>query len=208
MISSTVTLLLIGITVVVSYSAFNNNELLNKCMFYPVAIKQRNEWWRFFTHGFVHADLTHLLFNMLTLYFFGPIVETIFGGLFGNPFIYPLFYILALFSSSVPSFEKYKANSSYMALGASGAVSAVLFATILFDPWQTLRLYFAIPIPAIVFGVLYIWYSSYMSKHGRDNIGHDAHLWGAVFGLIFPLALRPSLFFNFLELMKHPRFLS
>lgn len=204
--TSTITFVIIGITVLISFSAFNNTDLTNKAIFYPLVVKERKEWWRFFTHGFIHADIGHLVFNMLTLYFFGPIVETVFEGLFGNIFVYPLFYMLALFCASIPSYEKNKGNSYYRSLGASGAVSAVLFATIIFDPWQELRIYFAIPIPAILFGVGYIWYSSYMSKRGQDHIGHDAHMWGGIFGLVFPIVLKPSLISHFIEQLQHPRF--
>ncbi len=201
-----ITYLIIGITVITSFSAFSNVELLKRLIFYPVLIKEKNEWWRFITQGAIHADIQHLIFNMLTLYFFGRQVETNFEYLFGNPYVYPIFYITALMFSSTPSYVKHKNNSYYRALGASGAIAAILFTTIIFDPWQTLLLNFFIPVPALLFAVGYIVYSSYMSKRGTDNIGHDAHLYGALYGIIFPVVLKPQLISYFIDQLKHPRF--
>jgi len=201
-----ITYLIIGITVITSFSAFSNVELLKRLIFYPVLIKEKNEWWRFITQGAIHADIQHLIFNMLTLYFFGRQVETNFEYLFGNPYVYPIFYITALMFSSTPSYVKNKNNSYYRALGASGAIAAILFTTIIFDPWQTLLLNFFIPVPALLFAVGYIVYSSYMSKRGTDNIGHDAHLYGALYGIIFPVVLKPQLISYFIDQLKHPRF--
>jgi membrane associated rhomboid family serine protease len=203
---STITFVIIGITCLVSYLAFSNTNLFNKLIFYPSNMKATNEWYRFVTHGFIHADFQHLAFNMFTMYFFGGIVENVFHGLFGNVLVYPLYYLLALFFSSIPSYQKNRSNSYYRSLGASGAVSAVLFSTILFDPWMTLRLYFAIPIPAILFAIGYVAYSMYMSRKGNDHIGHDAHLSGALFGLLFPILLKPSLINHFITQLTHPRF--
>ncbi|HMT34806.1 MAG TPA: rhomboid family intramembrane serine protease [Chitinophagaceae bacterium] len=201
-----VTYIIIGITAITSFSAFSNVDMLNRLIFYPVDIKNKNEWWRFITHGFIHADIQHLIFNMLTLYFFGRQIEITFEYLFGNPFVYPVFYLSALMFASAPSYGKHKDDNYYRSLGASGAIAAVLFATILFDPWQTLMLNFFIPIPALLFAVGYVVYSTYMSKKGGDNIGHDAHLWGAVYGLVFPIVFKPHLISYFLEQLKHPRF--
>lgn len=204
---SMITYILIGITVITSLAAFQNNKLLNDLLFYPAEMRHRNEWWRFITHGFVHADYQHLIFNMLTLYFFGGYVETMFHIIFGNIFVYPVFYLAALLFSSVPSYFKHKENYYYRALGASGAISSVLFTAIMFEPWQVLRINFIIPIYAIIFAVLYIIYSSYMSKKGEDNIGHDAHLWGAVFGLVCPIILKPGILTYFISQIIHPPFL-
>jgi membrane associated rhomboid family serine protease len=201
-----VTYIIIGITAITSFSAFSNVDMLNRLIFYPVDIKNKNEWWRFITHGFIHADIQHLIFNMLTLYFFGRQIEITFEYLFGNPFVYPVFYLSALMFASAPSYGKHKDDNYYRSLGASGAIAAVLFATILFDPWQTLMLNFFIPIPALLFAVGYVVYSTYMSKKGGDNIGHDAHLWGAAYGLVFPIVFKPHLISYFLEQLKHPRF--
>ncbi|HMN33670.1 MAG TPA: rhomboid family intramembrane serine protease [Chitinophagaceae bacterium] len=206
--SGIVTYILIAITGLVSFLSFSNVALLNKCIFYPYLMKDKSQWYRFISHGFIHGDMTHLLFNMLTLYFFGKNVEVIFFYLFGNIYIYPLFYLSALVFSSLPSYSKNKNNPHYSALGASGAVSAILFTTILFDPWQTILLKFIIPIPAILFAIGYVYYSHTMSKRGTDNIGHDAHLYGALFGIIFPVVFKPGLISIFIEQLSHPRFLN
>ncbi len=204
--NSTITYILIGVTALTSYAGFQNTDIIHKMIFYPKEMKDRNEWWRFITHGFIHADFQHLIFNMLTLFFFGPFVESTFGSIFDNNLVYPIFYLAAFIFSSVPSYFKHKDNYYYRALGASGAISAVLFTTILFNPWQILYVNFFIPLPAILFAIGYVAYSSYMGKKGNDNIGHEAHLWGAIFGLICPIVLKPGVFPYFLNQLMHPPF--
>ena len=191
--------LIIGITAIISFMAWSNGEIMFKSFFIPTNIKERKEYWRFFSHGFIHADQQHLIFNMLTLFFFGPYVESLFGLYFGNTFYFVLFYMAALIASSIPTYFKHKDNYRYRALGASGAVSAVLFLFVAFNPWHLLYIFFAIPVPGILFAAGYLWYSAKMSKQNSDNIGHDAHLWGAVFGFIFPFIVKPALFQFFLE---------
>jgi membrane associated rhomboid family serine protease len=185
--------------------SFNNAELKYKLIFYPFQMTDRSEWYRFVTSGLIHADITHLAFNMITLYFFGRNVEVYLGYL-GGPFPETKFWILYLGSmimGSMFSYYKNQNNPNYMALGASGAVSGILFSAILFDPWAELRIYFAIPIPAIVFGVLYVWYSARMSKQGTDNIGHDAHLYGGLAGLVLTILFNPiSVLSNFFERLQ------
>jgi membrane associated rhomboid family serine protease len=198
---SIITYLLIGITALVSFGAFQNVDLMNKCIFYPADIKSKREFWRFITHGFIHADMQHLLFNMITLFFFGRFVEKPFNEIFGNAFIYPLFYILALIASSLPSYKKHQDDYYYRSLGASGAVSAVLYAAIVFNPWMRINF-----IPGIVYAIGYLVYSNYMSRKQVDNIGHDAHMYGAIFGFIFPFVFKPDLIPYFLEQLKNPHF--
>ncbi|GAA4306883.1 rhomboid family intramembrane serine protease [Compostibacter hankyongensis] len=195
-----VTLLIIIVTCVVSIAAFRNQQLLERSLFWPYYVKRNNEWWRFITCGFIHADYMHLAFNMITLYFFGRIAET---------YIFPrlefvLFYVLALVASNLYSYFRHKDNFDYRALGASGAVSAVVFAFIILAPWEKIII-FVIGVPAILYGVFYLGYSAYMSRKGYDNIGHDAHLWGGVFGIVYTLALRPELGRLFLEQLLHFR---
>lgn len=204
--SSTITFIIIGLTAITSYGAFQNQDLMGRLLFWPYRMQRGQEAWRFLTHGLVHADFQHLLFNMLTLYFFGRNIEAMFEGLFGTVWAYPLFYVSALLASALPSYAKYRNQPGYRALGASGAVSAVLFATIVFDPWQTLLLNFFIPVPAILFAVGYVWYSHRMSQQAQDHIGHDAHLWGAVYGFLFPLLLKPAILPYFWKQLLHPHF--
>ena len=156
------------------------------------------------SHGFIHANWWHLGVNMLVLYFFGTYVEHILKELASEGFLkYPLLVYLILYLSAIVfassiSLIRFKDNHWYNSVGASGAVSAITFFFIFFEPWQTLRLYMAIPIPAIIFAVLYLVYSQYMSRRGGDNINHDAHLLGAIFGFIFPLFIDLSLFKYFI----------
>jgi membrane associated rhomboid family serine protease len=194
------TLIIILITIAISLLAFNQSKIMNRLIFWPPAI-QRGEYDRFFAHGFIHADGMHLLFNMITLFFFGRHVEN-----FYRPFLfemgYILFYLGAIIVAIIPSYLKHKNDSRWASLGASGAVSAVLFTFILFEPWHIILVYF-IPVPAIIFGVLYVGYSIWSSRNRRDNINHSAHLWGAAYGIIISLAIQPSLFGNFLYKLTH-----
>ncbi len=202
-----ITLIIIVVTVLTSIAGFQQPDVLEKSLFIPSDIQHRQSYWRFITHGFIHADWQHLIFNMLTLYFFGRTAESAFLYLYGNEWVYPLFYLVALVMSSLPSYSKHKNNPYYRALGASGAVASVLFFTILLDPWQMLMIQFIIPVPAILFAVGYVAYSSYYSRNqSGDGIGHEAHLWGALFGLVFPLASKPQLFPYFIDQLLHPRF--
>jgi membrane associated rhomboid family serine protease len=196
-----VTGIIMAITVLISLAAFNNRELQLKLMFYPYRMKRQNEWHRFLTAGFIHLDLSHLLFNMLTLYFFGPAVETIFLSYFGPSglAIYAAFYVLAIIFAGIYSYFKHQNDNGYMALGASGAVSAVIFAAILFVPWLMIYGF----MPGFIFGPLYLFFCQYMARKQSDNIGHDAHFYGAVFGFLFPIVMRPAIFLEFLDRVKH-----
>ncbi|MBX6379983.1 MAG: rhomboid family intramembrane serine protease [Thermoflavifilum aggregans] len=197
------TLIIIIVTCVISISAFYNPQLLEQFLFWPFYIKRRHEYWRFITCGFIHLDYIHLGFNMFTLYFFGQIVELyIFEGK-GSGFL--LFYLLSLVGSNLYSYFRHRDNFDYRALGASGAVSAVVFSFIVFAPWQTILVFF-IPVPAIVYGVLYLIYSAYMSRKGYDNIGHDAHFWGGVFGIAYTIIVQPAVGLMFFERLLHPGF--
>ncbi len=196
------TIVIIALTVLISLLAFNRDDVFSRLKFNAFDVKHKNQWYRFVTYGFVHADFIHLFVNMLVLYSFGRIVETFFAMYFPlkADFYYSLLYLGGLMLSVAPAFGKHKNDVFYNAIGASGAVSAVLFASIILYPaGKIMLLFIPIPIPAPVFGVLYIAYEYYMGKRGGDNIGHDAHLWGAIFGVVFTLALKPSLFLNFLD---------
>lgn len=198
------TTLLVVLTVITSYQAFNDHILRSKFIFRPASMEERGEWHRFLTHGLIHADWVHLAINMYVLYAFGRFVEMVFAAAFGQivgSVLYILMYVLGIIASSVPSYFKHKNNYTYSALGASGAVSGVVFIYIFFAPWQ---MFLFPPLPAILYGVLFLWYSNYMSKRSLDNIGHDAHFWGAVFGFVFIVvvsaALNISLIYRFLDL--------
>jgi membrane associated rhomboid family serine protease len=189
------------VTILVSLSAFQNHSLYSKLIFNPYSIHSRKQWYRFFSSGFIHADLLHLAINMLVLYSIGGIVEFYYSQVFGDrgAFYFFLLYMSSLMFSLLPTYNSHKMNPSYNGLGASGAVSAVVFAFILFDPVKRLCLYGFICLPGIIFGVLYLGYCYYMGKRGGDNINHSAHLWGAVYGLVFTILLKPALLVNFFE---------
>ena len=189
------TFIFIGITVALSLYAWNNYSIMNKWIMNPYSVHRNHEYYRFLTSGFLHADYGHLFFNMLSLYFFGANVEYYFSVLFGEStgsLLYAALYLIGIIVANYPDFAKYKNSSGYNALGASGGVSAVVFSAILFNPTATILIYF-IPMPAFMYAVLYSFYSYYMSKRNLDNIGHSAHLYGAGFGVVFTLLLKPAL---------------
>jgi len=196
------TYLIIFITVAISAFAMSNEEMFSKLRFNAYDVKHSNQWYRFFTYGFLHAGYVHLFINMLVLYSFGLIVETMFKEYFPGKagFYYIMLYIGGLILSIIPSFGKHKNDVFYNAVGASGAVSAVVFSSIILYPTGSIFLFFIpVPIPAPVFGILYVAYEYYMAKRSRDNIGHDAHLWGAIFGVIYTIAIKPALIGIFLQ---------
>ncbi|VBB48171.1 Rhomboid family protein [uncultured Paludibacter sp.] len=183
-----VTLIIIVITSVVSFMAFNNSSLVNNFIFYPPAIKNK-EWYRFFTYGLLHADLAHLIFNMFALYLFGTEIEKVFKGVFANELgtvLYILMYVIGLIASILPTYFKEKNNYNYRSLGASGAVSAVVFAYILIYPMNFMGIMF-IPIylPAFLFGIIYVIVSVYLDKKQAGNINHLAHITGGIFGIMY-----------------------
>lgn len=184
-----VTLIIIIITCIVSIPAFQKDDVKEKFLFWPYRINKNKEFFRFFSGALVHADTMHLLFNMVTLYSFGTAIENFLYPVFFHQqtvMLYVSLYILATVASCIPDYFKYKEVYGYRALGASGAVSAVIFSAILLEPTMPLRFFFIpIDIPGWVFGFIFLGLSAYLAKRGGDNIGHNAHFWGGVFGLIF-----------------------
>lgn len=194
-----ITLIIIIITTIVSISGFSSHKVIDDLIFYPPAVSQQKQWWRFITCGFIHADFGHLILNMYALYIFGVNVEKAFVGIFGQfgNFVYLLMYITALVVCLLPTYRKHKGDYYYRSLGASGAVSAVIFCFILLFPLQKLGLiFFPIMIPGFIFGTLYLIASSILERRSRDNINHSAHIWGALYGVLF-LAIASKLFSNY-----------
>lgn len=184
----TITLTLLAITVALSLFGFANKKVINDFIFYPPAIKNDNEWWRFITNGFIHADLGHLAFNMFSFYMFGDFVEKYFIVLFNEKgkALYLAMYLTALIVCLIPTYIMQRNNKQYRSLGASGAVSAVVFAGVFLEPTIKIGLFIIPPIiPGFIFGPLYLLLTVYMSKRGGDNINHSAHFWGSVWGVGF-----------------------
>lgn len=197
-----ITYVILGLTGLISYKAFEDYSLKRKMLFTPYLIKHNQEWYRIFTHGVIHADWGHLILNAFVLYSFGTAVETMFFYEYGpvqGRINYLLLYIGGVVVSTLYSFAKHQDNPSYSALGASGAVSAVLYSSIIMSPNSELKLYFILDIPGWIFGILYLGYSHYMAKKGTDNIGHDAHIGGALFGIAITGFYNPDYLLTFFQ---------
>lgn len=195
------TIILIAITVAVSYAAFKSPKLMDQLQFNASKIYYKKEFHRLITHAFVHAGWEHLFVNMIVLFSFGLAIETYFKQYFGN--LHTIYYILLYFGgilvSNLYALFKHRKNYFYNSVGASGAVSAILFAAIFFDPWNMIYFFGILPIPGIVFAVLYLVYSYQMGKKQNDNVAHDAHFLGALYGFIFPILLNPMLLESFID---------
>lgn len=213
-------LLLISIGVV-SYLAFENPLLKSRLLLKPTEIRANNEYYRLITSGFVHADYLHLGFNLFVFHSFGKglilthydqygrFANESFLTLYGN--LWPIFFIalfmLGVFVANIPSYFKNRFDPSYASLGASGGVSSIVFAFIIINPFHNLYLLFIpIGIPGIIFGILYLIFSHYQSRKKNDNINHEAHLWGAIFGVVFMLVTKPELTIKFYDQLINYRF--
>lgn len=202
MFEFSVTNMVMVFTIACSVYALSNRDFFFKARFLPLVMEHSVQWYRFVSYALIHADYFHLAVNMYVLYTFGNFTEDIFGLAFGAKGVWYFFlmYLLSAVTCVIPAFEKNKRNPGYSAVGASGAVSAVVFSSILFNPNSGMGILF-LPffLPAWLFGLLYLVYSWYMAQRGDSMIGHDAHLFGALFGIGFTLLLRPELGMNFLE---------
>lgn len=201
-----ITLLIVIITCIVSYMGFTDQIMFNRYSHQPFMENKYKQYYRLLTSGFLHVDFTHLILNMFVFWQFGSIVEAKFVGHFGflnGELLYLFFYLSALVISDIPTMLRFKDYSGYNAVGASGAVSAILFAFIIFQPWAMLALFLIIPIPAVIAGVLYLAYEQWAGQRGRDNIGHDAHIMGAVFGMLFIFIFWSGSFTDFIYSVLH-----
>ncbi len=202
-----VTLIIIAATSLVSILCFIGALPYERMMFNAYSTWHRKEWYRLFSYGLVHGGWAHLLFNMVTLYFFGRVTEQYFGAFFGETtgiILYIVLYVSALAVSSIADLVKYKDYIGYNAVGASGAVSAVLFASILFEPEMGIYIFpIPFPIPAVIFAPLYLLYCWWAAKKQMDNIGHSAHFWGALYGFLFPLVPKPGLIILFIHYLSN-----
>ena len=202
------TYIIIAVTVLVSIACFNDRRLFAALALRPYEVWHRKQWWRLLTHGFVHGDWGHLLVNMIVFWSFGMATENILktqqvaGVISEWHTTYALLYFGGMAVASVYDVIKRRDDPNYTSIGASGAVSAVVFATIFFSPLSKIYLFGLIPIPGILFGILYLLYESYAGRRSGDGINHYAHIFGAVYGFIFPLLMSPSLIHVFLNGLK------
>lgn len=193
---------IIALTVAVSIASSSDAKLWSRLAHHPVTVK-RGQYDRLVGYGFVHDGAMHLAFNMLTLYFFGGRAVLIFG-----PLGFAIFYLLGLIISALPSQLKYQKDASYISVGASGAVAACVFVSILVAPWHLLYLYF-IPMPAIVFGIGYLAYGIYRQRQNRphDRINHSAHIAGALWGIVATIGVNWAVLPHFIRALLHPSIL-
>jgi len=199
------TIIIILITGAISLWAFSNESIMKKFQLNPYQVYHENQWYRLLTHGFIHGDWIHLLVNMLVFFSFGTAIENQFeilahkGFISNNILHFFILYFGGMVIATLSTILRYKNEPNYNAIGASGAVSAVVFTYIFFSPTNSLLLMGVVPIPAILFGVLYLIYSQYMSRKSGGNVNHDAHFYGAVFGFIYPILLKPDLIDSFIN---------
>lgn len=203
-----ITFWIIGITVAVSWYSFDKPALLMRLLLNPYRVSKNQEYYRFITSGFVHANFTHLLLNMFSFYFFGSVVEQYFTYFFGDAgnYYFVGLYIIAIVVSDLPSYFKNHNNPRYNSLGASGGVAAVIFASILLQPLQLICIYFIFCLPGFVLGTAYLIWSYYSGKKANDHINHEAHLYGALFGFLFCAILYPRSIMLFIEQIKDFKF--
>ncbi|NJN27359.1 MAG: rhomboid family intramembrane serine protease [Cyclobacteriaceae bacterium] len=199
------TIILIIITVATTIYGWNNDHLQTRWMFNPYAAHHARQYYRFLSSGFIHSNTLHLLFNMIALFFFGDVLERIYVHLFGTWGLafYLITYLLGIIVANTRTFYKYKDRSYYNSLGASGGVASILFASILYRPTSSICLYFAICLPAFILGIAYLIYSYYSGHRKGDNVNHDAHLYGALFGIAFTILIRPVVVLEFFERIKN-----
>ncbi|MFW5805633.1 MAG: rhomboid family intramembrane serine protease [Bacteroidales bacterium] len=197
----TLLIIIIALTGIVSFITWQHSDWFEKLLYKPYDVYNHKQYYRLISHAFLHGGWMHLLINMLVLYSFGRVVliyfsmHPSFSGFASGHFL--ILYFGSILFSSLFSLAKYRNDSSYSAVGASGAVSAVVFTSIFFVPWQPVYFFAVLPIPGIIFGAIYLAYSYYMDKKGKDNVGHDAHFWGAVFGFAYPMMVNPALIQEF-----------
>ena len=196
------TIAIIAVTALVSWLGFGNEKVVQRLILWPPAMTRGHQYDRFIGYGLVHGDFTHLLFNMVTLYFFGRAMEGFYAQYLG-PFGFLGFYASALVVSALPSYLRHRHDPQYATLGASGAVSAVLFAFILLQPWSLIYVY-VLPVPAILYAVMYTGYSVYMNRRQADRVNHSAHLAGVAYGVLFTVMMEPRVVGHFLQSLLDP----
>ena len=197
-----VTLIIILFTSLISFQGFNNYNLIDRLKHSPSREAHGKEYYRLLTSGFLHADWVHLLINMFVLYSFGNYIESYIISIFGNPtgkIIYLVMYLLNIIIANIPTMIRQRHNPSFSSIGASGAVSGIIFIFILLQPWAILYLIFIIPVPAIIAGIGYLIYSSYAANKGHGRLDHSAHFAGAIAGMLMIIILNKQILGDFMH---------
>jgi membrane associated rhomboid family serine protease len=184
---NTILIAIIIINVLISFKGFNDQSFFRKYEFHMGSVRA-GEQIRLISSGFLHADIAHLAFNMITLYFFAPVVISHLGSL-----SFVIIYFGSLVFGSLLTILFHKDDYNYRAIGASGAVTGVLYSAILLQPDMMLGIFFIIPMPAYLFGILYLLYSIYGMRAKNDNIGHTAHFGGAIGGYLITIIFNPQI---------------
>lgn len=197
------TYFLIAATVMISWMAFERPAVLQRLILWPPAIDRSKQFDRLLTHGFIHADWSHLLFNMITLFFFGRVVERVITQYIGA-FGFLLFYLSAIVIAILPTYMRHRHDARYSSLGASGGVSAVLFASIMLNPWMWIMV--PLPVPGFLYAIGYVAYSFWKDRQGGGNVNHSAHLAGAAYGVMFMLLMEPAILQHFVRSLMSPQF--
>jgi membrane associated rhomboid family serine protease len=200
-------LILIGLTVAISAYAWSNRDLMEAWIMEPYVIARNGQWYRLLTSGFLHANWSHLLFNMFAFYSFSPVVLTTLAQGYGTGVglaLFLLLYLGGIIVSDLPTYLRHRDERDYRSLGASGGVASVLFASILLFPVNNNGggiIIFPLPVPIqpFLFGILYLLYSWYMGRRRGDNINHDAHFYGALYGVLVIAALVPGVVPQFVQ---------
>lgn len=200
-----ITEIIVALTCLISWQALNNESFQSQCMFVPYNVKHSNEYYRLLSHVLVHADFAHLAFNMISMFYLGKYLEMELLYEYGNLGLYyfVILYLLGGLAATILPYFRNSDNSMYRSLGASGAVSAVVFATIMWNPQLELMLLFIpIPIKAYILGPIYLAVEYYSMRRGGSGIAHDAHIGGALFGILFVLLIDPNKGAEFLSIFE------
>lgn len=204
--SVSITLLIILFTCLISYQGFNRYDVIDRLKHHPVREVNGKEWYRMLTSGFIHADWIHLLVNMYVLYSFGEYIEDYivrgFGEMQGR-IIYVILYLLNILLANLPTTFRHRDHPGFSSIGASGAVSGIVFMFILLQPWATLTLFFIIPVPAVIVGIGYLVYSSWAARQGHGRLDHSAHFAGAIGGMLMLILLKKEVVTDFFYKLIH-----
>ncbi len=197
MMTDVLSLLIVGTSLI----AWRNPRLWRRMAFSPYAVAVRGQWDRWLTSVLVHADVWHLVVNVLVFYMFGREVEAFLRQVKGaaGPWYFLGLFLAGGVLSEVATYRKHRHDPGYLSVGASGAVAAVLFASILLDPWATLLIWGVLPVPAVVLGAGYLIFSAYMSRKPGQHVNHSAHFWGSVVGMVYLILIHPPVLRLFLN---------